>query len=504
MKYLALFLALHMLPLALLSQGAAPCGTVGNWSELVGERLKAHKSIRNSGELVQFRETQYVPIKFHLVAQNDGGGRVPVSRVLDQLCALNRDFESLDIQFYIKGGFNLLDNSAVYDDHVPTINTIMTFNQDPDAMNIWVVNDATPSNDNDVGITLGYYDPRKDWIVVNRDYINDNNSILTHEVGHFFSLIHPHNGWDSEPYRDEDKPAPATSPGGVLTERVDRSNCDVAGDYLCDTPADYNGLGIGCDFSLNIFDPDSTLIDPDETNFMSYFLACRREEYQFSPSQKDIMTVDLADESRDRLRRTQPSTTEVISQPPVLDGPIDNEDAPGNGTVTLFWQPVEGARSYLVEVARTPDMNIQRQTFTTNQISFELSGLNIGTRYFWRIKPYNDYYTCAPYSLIESFVAVQGTAVANTIGQLEQWTVAPNPIRSQQPVTLSLRSTESFEADIQLFALSGQLLRSLGRQRIPQGDSQWSLPIRGLAPGVYLVALVSEAGRARKRLVVSR
>ncbi len=504
MRYTFILWILVLVPALLTAQRSTdPCGTRGEWAELVTQRLKANQLLQETQGVVRFRETIYLPIKFHLVAQNDGGGRVAERKVLDQLCALNQDFADMDIQFFIKDGFNYLDNSAVFDNHVPAINTIMTLEQDPGAINIWIVDDAAPSSDNEIGITLGYYDPRKDWIVVNRDYISDNNIILTHEMGHFFSLLHTHNGWDSEPYRDEEKPAPANAEDGTPTEKVDGSNCREAGDFLCDTRPDYNGLGIGCDFSLKVFDPDSVLIDPDETNFMSYFLECRREDYIFSEGQKNLVITDANSSGRDKLRNPEPDSKSMISGTPTLTYPVNDEEATGNGTVTLQWEPAEGATTYLVQVDRIGSFSsVELQNFIATENSLEVSGLEVDKRYHWRVRPFNDYFTCTDFSSSESFYADEKTATVNTITELQSWSVSPNPVRGRTHITLSLESDRSFDADINLFGLDGRQLQALGRQAIPAGSTRIDIPVQNLASGIYLLSLTTRSGRLNQRIVV--
>ena len=120
----------------------APCGTVGKLQEEIIPQLMANKALVQSG-LVQFRETVWVPIKFHLVARNDGSGRVMERDLLNQLCILNEDFFAMDIQFYIEDGFNYIENTTVFDNHVNTQNTIMTINRSVSALNVFIVNDAT-------------------------------------------------------------------------------------------------------------------------------------------------------------------------------------------------------------------------------------------------------------------------------------------------------------------------------------------------------------------------
>ncbi|GAB1397655.1 hypothetical protein MASR1M65_24350 [Saprospiraceae bacterium] len=55
-------------------------------------------------------------MKFHIISKSDGTGTVQEHRVLDMLCGLNEFFAPLDIQFYIKDGFNYFSNTAAATD----------------------------------------------------------------------------------------------------------------------------------------------------------------------------------------------------------------------------------------------------------------------------------------------------------------------------------------------------------------------------------------------------
>lgn len=80
---------------------------------------------------------------------------------------------------------------------------------------------------------------------------------LAHELGHLFGLVHTFEGGD---------------------EVVDGSNCETAGDGICDTPADpytndptITWLGDNCEFIFTGTDTLGQLYQPDVGNTMSYY-----------------------------------------------------------------------------------------------------------------------------------------------------------------------------------------------------------------------------------------
>ena len=86
-----------------------------------------------------------------------------------------------------------------------------------------------------------------------------NSRTFAHELGHFFSLLHTFEGSG--------------------TELVDGSNCDTAGDGLCDTPADpyvageplENYVDSDCKFINTQTDANGDYYNPDLGNIMSYY-----------------------------------------------------------------------------------------------------------------------------------------------------------------------------------------------------------------------------------------
>ncbi|MCB9474363.1 MAG: hypothetical protein H6678_11180 [Candidatus Delongbacteria bacterium] len=114
--------------------------------------------------------------------------------------------------------------------------------------------------------------------------VPDNPSTFPHEIGHYFDLLHTHSTGEGE-----------ECPNG--------SNCAVAGDLVCDTPAD-PGLGAENVNQDCVYTGNETRFcglanrpfAPDPTNLMSYSLkTCRTN---FTPGQKARMLSTLVNTSR--------------------------------------------------------------------------------------------------------------------------------------------------------------------------------------------------------------
>jgi hypothetical protein len=483
------------------------CGNGGGeWNEIITERLLQNKQAL-ADDPVQFRTTVYVPVRFHLVANSNMQGRVEHWRVLEQLCRLNQDFADMDMQFYIKGMNDNINNNGIYSTQY-TAGTVMNLLRDQTALNVWIVDVATPAppTPGETTTILGYYNPQRDWVVIKRSEVRASSVTLPHEIGHFFSLAHTHNGWDAVPWSPAiGNPSPVTSPGGVPTELQSGSNCNTAGDYICDTPPDYNGLGFPtCNYNI-AQDPTGVFINPDEKLFMSYFDFCPRNEYYFSPTQQDLMWVDYNHSSRNYLRSTfVPNLTE-ITETPVLTYPVGGITPPGYNMVNFQWTAVTGADHYLLEIDRAA-------TFTINPIRVIVSGTNNHTiatlepnrSYFWRVRPYNAYRTCTNFTQSGTFQTNSTIVNTTDIADLNEWSISPNPVYAEGSIQINLQATRGFEGVFTLYNTAGQMVRQYGKQRINTGATSFDFSVANLQSGVYILALDHEEGREVRRVVVAR
>ncbi len=492
------------------------CGMSAADQMLFDERLLNNIEKMRSGQVVRERGAiQYVPVHFHLVGDAQGAGRVKESRVLDQLCALNKAYEAMDIRFYLRPHqtlgtlFNYNINSAnVYTNQTSWLT--MYNNRHTNALNVFVVDEAVPlgSTGGDDGEILGYYNPTRDWVVCKRSRVNGSasNSTLPHEVGHFFSLKHTFVGWEGTSFGPGSAgwpTAPTSAPDGTPTERMNELNCTAAADKLCDTPPDYNfGYGnSGCTYDEGAKDPLGVLVETMENNMMGYFESCN--PYEFTQEQQNVILADRASTDRNYLNNNfAPIATEITTPANLLNSPANGATTAYYDQVLLEWKPVTGATYYLVEVDFIFAYNSPTaQSFVVSSTSKLITGLDPDKTYYWRVRPFNEYVTCAE-SRQQSFK----TSITSAIRDIEGLTalqVAPNPVRDGL-ATLFVHAERDFEANLQVFDATGRQVYTQTGLNFANGESTVELPITGLQNGLYFVMLQSNEGRAVRKFTVLR
>jgi len=467
------------------------------------DRLIKNKAAIKAGLVKKKGVITYVPMKYVLVARTNGTGRVAEESVLDMHCHLNEVYLPQEIQFYIKDGtFKYVDNDAVYTDHQRTINTIMNASKDNKAVTTFIVKNVDLTGT--AGDALAYYDGNRDWMVVQIDQVNKTSQTYPHELGHFFSLQHPHAGWGSAPFIAGEPgwpKAPAISPDGAITELMDGSNCEVAADRLCDTPPDYNGLFTnGCIYNGGAQDPNGVEIDPDETLIMSYFGDDCVDK--FTNDQKDIVGADVVGADRNRLEKgwTPPSITvdsRIYPSYPPEDSPV----AVSGGALTVDWLNVTGATHYIFELGTNAFFNPSEKWMVEGS-SIDLTDL-VNDKYYYRIRPFNQYNTCSPKSNAMSFTINNGQATSTKeIDFVKTFSVFPNPVSRNGALFVNVNSKESFDGEISVMDYTGKTVYRSAANFIA-GDNQIPVELNIDANGVYLMFIKSEAGILKQKFVVN-
>lgn len=214
-----------------------------------------------------------IPIKAHIIRNSNGNGGLRVNDLNEALNELNSTFANTYLQFYLSDDINYIDNDHLKNFNKSRESALISSYYTPGVLNIYFFD--TVENEMNVNI-CGYTNNvgKLDIIVLQNSCVT-NSSTLTHEVGHFFSLMHTHGSQTS----------------GITTELVNGSNCDTDGDGICDTPADptLNNLNIdnSCRYTGNERDANGQRFSPDTRNMMSYSSkGCRS---YFTPQQSARM-----------------------------------------------------------------------------------------------------------------------------------------------------------------------------------------------------------------------
>lgn len=362
------------------SQPGQPCGTPPEKSEWLTRFQQNPAAYESSGEIL------YVPITLHFVGDDEGAGYLPLQEALDQLCRLNEYFEEAQIQFFLEGTPQYLNNSEWYQGNQ---HSSMTNNNVDSTINCYIIQKGPNYS--------GYANIGGNVVVLTRQGFGW-PPLFAHEVGHALSLYHTFLGWEGQAWNFS-IPAPDYI-NGHKVERVDGLDCDIAGDGFCDTPPDYlsaseEGLYICTPNGESVTvqtDPTGAAFRSDCSLIMSYALNSSR----FSGMQISAMRANL-EQARPYLLYHQNPLPDVPETQVALVSPMQGALVPGN-SATLEWEAVPNAASYLVDVTFLPVFSAVYDQYVVEGTSLEINDLQPGKNYRWRVRPYNAFHTCHPYS----------------------------------------------------------------------------------------------------------
>jgi hypothetical protein len=479
--------------------------------------LRLHNNIRVANDLgltTAPRVTRYIPIKFHILANNDGTSKASTAaKVLQALCALNENYADQEVVFYLAGIYDM--NNTITNSHsnvtAAQFQMSVRKNQHNNALNVFVCSSVN-TNSGVNGIVLGYYTPLYDLIAIRANQMNTTSTTLTHEAGHFFSLPHPFNGWEGVDYHTTDNPSgapygagnlPPTSMGGVAVELANGSNCANSGDFFCDTQADYNlGFlgGNNCNYTQGAVDPTGAAINPDETLYMSYFSDNCQDK--FTAGQKAAIAADIISVQRNYLTSQSPSTTTPVAAVATLMTPANNAVTPYYDEVYLNWDDVPNATMYLVQIGRTQNFSLIEEEVIVTNSAYTAQGLNASTNYYWRVMALNEVTNCNGFSSTFKFTTSTFTVGTEEIINASTIKLQPNVAQAGQTVNLNINTTEKVDATIRIVNLAGQVVKNIGQVTFATGETIHELTTDGLASGVYIVHIQTEKGQWNERLLI--
>jgi len=479
------------------------------------ERLEEFNKQIANGTAVRSEEPLYIPVKFHLVANSDGSGRVKASEVLQQMAVMIEDYAAMDIHLYLDDEeLNYIDNTSIYNNPGNFVSSIVS-RKDNNAVNIFITENANPpGTDPDSGGTvLGFYNPGGDYVIIRNTDVNGATSSLSHELGHLFSLPHTFFGWERvfEAYNWSGgwDPGDNTFNGQVnltrtplvnaLIELVDGSNCTTTADRICDTTPDYNfGFGnAGCTFDREIRDRNGDVNEPMERNFMGYFIGC--EPYVFTQGQEDAMRADFNSPARANIRRSYiPNMDEIVSNHEVVV-PSSGQSLEFFNQIQLEWTPAENATNYVVALTAGGG---EFYEFFTQETELIVPELTPNKFYFMEVTPFNDGYTAA--ETVSSTFRTGTEENTSSVAEskiIQNVSVFPNPASQGNDLNVTLSMTKNTDVNVSLVDLTGTTVLTRAT-RMNKGNNVLSLPTQGLAAGIYIMKMDTEDGSIHKKVII--
>ncbi len=422
-RLLGIILLMILTPFAaLLAQEKKPCGTQMSFEQTTW--LRNFKK-NQAKDFKSDADCYYVPIKIHIVGDNDGDGYYNQAGIYQVMCDLNAQFEATDggMQFFIhESGFDYHNRSDIYIHEVgdSQVNPFINQTKTQDMVNMYVVAET--------GGACAYYTPGADAVVLDIGCIQPGETTTTHELGHFFSLHHTFYGWEyanPEPLDAIDGPNNFAYVGwtGSHTwhkERVDRTgpnkNCDVAGDFICDTYPDYDFNGFTCTSPATFTDPAGESFTVDSSLFMSYgFGSCMN---RFSPEQVQVMHANLllASNRQGFLDYSQELNFEPVSETH-LNYPLFADMNVPTENVLFRWQDAGNVEYYFTLYKNNdPEDIIEILTEDTEVIIPELEAETV---YKWTVKPLNSVNFCVDAPSESTFLTTTTTAMQLTALEVE-------------------------------------------------------------------------------------
>lgn len=465
--------------------------------EIKQRLLKNRQNVSISAiQQVRSQATTWLPISFHVVGDNAGDYYANTTQLDAVVCELNTNFANQNIQFYVNSIAYLNDSLLDYNPFdslaqasaIPlkianTINIFVTRNQ------FYKVN---------YNADISFYSIQGDFLVFDQDLLTRYN-ISTHEMGHFFSLLHTFLGWEYQTGADYTNyignPAPDSfyipDFGGLYipVENVARTgpnaNCSLAGDGFCDTEADYVNVAIGCPMVDDLRDPLNVPIDPDEGNVMSYYL-CKS---YFSPEQEAAIAADIISRGWTNLSTPNITTIDTVGLQAVQ--PLDSQVVSFGSTMILEWTPIVGATSYELILSRKHptlpfSFTVLDTTFTTtgNTMTFNTNILMDGLTYTWKIKGNNSYYKCSPFSRLFSFE----TSTLSSVIPVNKANLDFRTIVRQNSIECIVATDRITHGTVYLYNALGQVLMSSPIE-LTDGEQRIHLPRQRFQAGIYMVSI---------------
>jgi len=321
-----LFISWFVFSSVFASFGQGVCGT-----EATDEQMHFMRSISSGLDRQRALASTVVniPLTIHVIRMDDGTGGLTESQVNQAVQRTNTYYQNSSMRFFISGGIRYVDSSEFFDLTSAEEGKLAVPNDVAGTINIYFSSTLSSNGTPLCGYTR--FPPSADRVFVANPCVF--GGTFEHELGHYFTLYHTHGKTNT----------------GTTDELVNGSNCTVAGDDICDTPADPNLTGnvsSNCQYTGFGKDANGQFYAPNPRNIMAYSLD-QCQDY-FSPGQYQRIRNGF-ENGRSYLNFTSEGFTALFTSDisEGCPGAVVNFQAVSFGAVSYQWEFPGGTPSTL-------------------------------------------------------------------------------------------------------------------------------------------------------------
>ena len=469
----------------------------------------------------------YAPIKMTIFTKTDGTGAKNADDVYKLLCELNAEYSNRDVQFWLYEMPQTVPTTRypIQNRNIDCTNLVQAHNE-AYVVNVYY-NDLDQISDpgsqlcgfsNFPGTGFQGTVQAGQNSLHNRGatFLNVKGQCTTpgasstfiHELGHFFSLLHPFQGTSQ-------------NPSAVTSEYVTRgagANCPTSGDGLCDTEADYIDFSStnrwnNCAPAQSIMDFRGDVFKPDASLFMSY--SGDNCQNKFTVQQGSQMAAALALPSNNTGSRRylsfypRPNQADIV-QNVSLNYPANNQTNVVPNFMPLNWSAVPGATNYHLQISTTP--NFDKSSFhkvfeTITTINTYLytdqlfTGFAPGTTVYWRVKPLNQVSYCRSFQRRQFKIGVPYPVSVENLTDSDI-RLYPNLFtQGMQSVNVYSESVSLNNAEYRLMDLNGRVIAQKNLGNLEAGNYT-NIELGSLNAGVYFIQIHDGSKTIKKKLIV--
>jgi hypothetical protein len=168
--------------------------------------------------------------------------------------------------------------------------------------------------------------------------------------------------------------------------------------------------------------------------------------------------------------------------------------------VELEWESIPNATHYIVQVSRVNSFSFIEYSALTTDTSLIATNLQSQKDYYWRVKAFNQGYTCAPISPNETF-STDDILRTENLQTIEKFSIYPTILENGQQLNIEIDSRERMDAQLALFNISGQQLIN-NSLLLSVGKNKSTINLPNLIGGTYIVQIRTSEGVINEKIIV--